>query len=98
MGVVTRAVTGRGAHLLRVSAERFESPVAQMTVQELAELLSNETLVRVWFVVDPKDLMKCSKPGLHDKTARRGEHLFHPGLGEFSTYICHLRKDSYNLQ
>lgn len=45
VGVVTRAVTQRGAHLLKVTAERFESPVAQMTVQELAELLSNDVLV-----------------------------------------------------
>ncbi|MEW5305359.1 MAG: hypothetical protein WDW38_005604 [Sanguina aurantia] len=55
VGVVTRAVTQRGAHLLKVTAERFESPVAQMTVQELAELLSNDVLCEEVQFVDVRE-------------------------------------------
>lgn len=55
VGGTCRATTGRGLHLIKVLAERFQSTVQQMSAEELAELLSNPALREDVQLVDVRE-------------------------------------------
>ncbi|KAG2429848.1 hypothetical protein HXX76_010630 [Chlamydomonas incerta] len=55
VGSITRATTGRGLHLIKVLAEKFQATIQQMNPEELHEMINNPALLEDVQLVDVRE-------------------------------------------
>ncbi|PNW81302.1 hypothetical protein CHLRE_07g350400v5 [Chlamydomonas reinhardtii] len=55
VGGITRATTGRGLHVIKVLAEKFQATIQQMNPEELYEMIHNPALLEDVQLVDVRE-------------------------------------------